>query len=111
MHQPVTTCFIAAFNNGQCLALANFLLAIFADLAEYGVAVGILTQAVVVRFVLILKYASTCLIASAQVKAGAALRTLPLLFKDGAVSEHLGAHVLEHVFFDTFLTRLGLIRL
>ena len=110
MHLPVTTCFIAAFNDGQCLALANFLLAIFADLAEYGT-VGILAQAVVVRFVLILKYASTCLIASVQVKAGAALCTLPLLFKDGAVSEHLGAHILQHVFFDTFITRLRLIRL
>ena len=44
-------------------------------------------------------------------KAGAALRTLPLLFKNGAVSEHLGAHVLQHVLFDAFITRLLLIGL
>ena len=44
-------------------------------------------------------------------KSGAALRTLPLLFKNGAVSEHLGAHVLQHVFLDAFITRLLLIRL
>ena len=65
---PVATCFVATSYDGQsCLVLAmsNFLLTIFADLAEYGVAVGILAQAVVVRLVLLLKYASTSLIATA----------------------------------------------
>ena len=65
---PVTTRFVATLYDGQsCLVLAvtNFLLTIFADLTEYGVAVGILAQAVVVRLVLILKYASACLFATA----------------------------------------------
>ena len=45
--------------------MTNLLLAIFADLAEYGLALGVLAEAVMVRLVPILEYASSGLFATA----------------------------------------------